>query len=413
MWHVDEGALHAYLDGALDEYPAGEARRVREHLETCRECTDRLAVERRVREEAQDILGMASPRVEVPSFEELRAYVKAQAPRRTAASARLYRMSWAASVVLALGTGWLLRGGVPPTAVAPAANAFTADSAEEPASTQSTPAAELERPSETAPATGGAITVDQAPTALGPSPQADAPVVARALAPEQPRRETAERLDETGAGSAAGFADAAAADAARKTADDAADVTAADTRRAAPEPAPASAPSATPVAPAVEPSATASRTDDDPTAQDADGGQRAAEQRLRSAIQQAPAVGIGGGAPALGRASAADAPADTSPDGDEEAETLSLVVPGLEVLDVLRVGEGTAFSGTRALQRLPTGDTLETVHLPAGIDPRSLPPLRAGWRELIRSRGSGWLVMRAPVAEATLAELLQRLEGGR
>ena len=26
MSHVDEGALHAYLDGALDEYPPAEAR---------------------------------------------------------------------------------------------------------------------------------------------------------------------------------------------------------------------------------------------------------------------------------------------------------------------------------------------------------------------------------------------------
>ena len=33
MSHVDDGALHAYLDGALEEYPIAEARRVREHLE--------------------------------------------------------------------------------------------------------------------------------------------------------------------------------------------------------------------------------------------------------------------------------------------------------------------------------------------------------------------------------------------
>ena len=25
MWHVDEGAIHAYLDGALDHLPATEA----------------------------------------------------------------------------------------------------------------------------------------------------------------------------------------------------------------------------------------------------------------------------------------------------------------------------------------------------------------------------------------------------
>jgi anti-sigma factor RsiW len=80
MWHVDEGALHAYLDGALDEYPAPEARRVREHLETCAECAASLADERRVREEAQEILGLAAPSVEVPTFEELRAYVRSSSP---------------------------------------------------------------------------------------------------------------------------------------------------------------------------------------------------------------------------------------------------------------------------------------------------------------------------------------------
>ena len=46
MSHVDEGALHAYLDGALDEYPAAEGRRVREHLDLCPECAERLEVER-------------------------------------------------------------------------------------------------------------------------------------------------------------------------------------------------------------------------------------------------------------------------------------------------------------------------------------------------------------------------------
>ena len=76
MSHVDEGALHAYLDGALDEYPAAEARRVREHLEDCAECAERLEVERRVRGDASAMLGLAAPRVEAPSFEELRAYVR-------------------------------------------------------------------------------------------------------------------------------------------------------------------------------------------------------------------------------------------------------------------------------------------------------------------------------------------------
>ena len=42
MSHIDEGALHAYLDGALDSYPAAEATRIREHLESCAACAARL-----------------------------------------------------------------------------------------------------------------------------------------------------------------------------------------------------------------------------------------------------------------------------------------------------------------------------------------------------------------------------------
>jgi hypothetical protein len=137
------------------------------------------------------------------------------------------------------------------------------------------------------------------------------------------------------------------------------------------------------------------------------------DQRLTAAIS-APAV-AGGGAATAGTASLGrTAPADAAAEAVTEDEAISLVVPGLEVLEVLRVAqEGTTFSGTRALQRLPSGDTLEVVHLPAGVDPTALPPLRAGWNELLRSRVSGWLVMRAPLPEASLAELLRRLEAGR
>lgn len=95
-----------------------------------------------------------------------------------------------------------------------------------------------------------------------------------------------------------------------------------------------------------------------------------------------------------------------------EEDSVSLVVPGLEVLDVLPVGQGTTFAGMRALQRLESGDTLELVHLPEGIDPSFLPPLSPGQNQLVLQRGAGWLVMRARVPEPYLQELLQRLEAG-
>ena len=66
MSHVDEGALHAYLDGALDEYPVAEARRIREHLDVCATCAERLEVERGLRSDAHAMLGMAAPVVDLP-----------------------------------------------------------------------------------------------------------------------------------------------------------------------------------------------------------------------------------------------------------------------------------------------------------------------------------------------------------
>jgi len=461
MWHVDEGALHAYLDGALDEYPAAEARRVREHLEACAECSERLDQERRVRAEAQEILGLAAPRVEVPSFEELRAYVRAQAPRRSAVSARLYKLGWAASVVLALGTGWLLRGDVAPTltrpgeagigasgvsrapAADPAAEMSAADeqqrsnevgsevsSGPAPAATPSGARAVRELGSVDAVDAGGtAGGVGTAPNAAAP-PQADVVASSPALsaAPAEARRE-AERF-----GAAAGaaprdgatgtaFADAVDVDqAATKAADDTADLVAANAQQGAA----ARVTRTAPAAPSPEPAAAvgASGARQDTVRPDAQPAQRAAvDQRLTSAIAAsaplpptavAPGVvapEVAAGSTTLGRGADADAP-DPPSDAAEE-EPVSLVVPGLEVLDVLPVGEGTSFRGMRALQRLQAGDTLELVHLPEGIDPSSLPPLRPGWSELVRPRGSGWLVMRAPVAEASLVELLQRLESGR
>jgi len=111
MSHVDKGELHAYLDGALDEFPQAEAERIREHLDGCAECAGELEVERKVRADAEAMLALAVPEVDLPSLEELRAYVKRTRPARQSVSVRMYRMGWAASIALALGTGWMLRGG--------------------------------------------------------------------------------------------------------------------------------------------------------------------------------------------------------------------------------------------------------------------------------------------------------------
>ncbi len=380
MSHVDEGALHAYLDGALDEYPPAEARRIREHVETCAVCGERLAEEREVRDEAHAILGQAAPEVTVPTFEELRAYVRAQQPR-TKLSVRVYRLSWAASVVLALGTGWMLRGGdavpIAPLEQARVTEAGTMDDAvelqpaeerEADAATFAAPPAAAAAPEQAAGA-GAATPLGRLESAAaGPATQA-APAVSEPVVDELRFRDVA------AGGVAAGGVGGVDA------------------------PAGALAPSAQPAPQPID-ARVAERIDSAARANQAERRVAAQDQVVTSALAADAAA-----PPQRQRA----ANEETSRDED----SVSLVVPGLEVLDVLPVGSGTTFAGMRALQRLESGDTLEVVHLPEGIDPALLPALRPDLSQLVRPRGAGWLVMRAPVSERYLEELLQRLEAGR
>jgi hypothetical protein len=403
MSHVDEGALHAYLDGALDEYPAAEARRVREHLETCAVCAERLAEERRVREDARAILDLAAPKVEIPTFEELRAYVRAGRSQR-AALGRIHKMGWAASVVLALGTGWFLRGGpVDPlrtfeaeqsapsaasperaadaaptstTAVAPEAQEEVVDQTGAAARTPTTvaaepqprPAAPLERAAADAPAAGGAGNraeqLAQAPAAVTAPPPTPSPEPATVSAAGGRSLTDAPAPLGAGAvgGAVAGFDDRQA-DAARVQArlDSAARM--AESRR-----------------------------------------RISADQVVTSALDAPPSV------PTLERTRAAN---EVERDQDEMEEGESLVVPGLQVLTVENLGEGTAFAGTRSLQRLASGDTLEVIHLPEGVEPTLLAPPRTGHNQIVRQHPDGWLVMRAPLGPIELEQLLERLEAGR
>ena len=66
MSHISKGALHAYLDGALDEYPSNEAEAIRQHLDACIECAARLDVERGIRDDASAILAGTAPLIEMP-----------------------------------------------------------------------------------------------------------------------------------------------------------------------------------------------------------------------------------------------------------------------------------------------------------------------------------------------------------
>lgn len=105
--------MHAYLDGEL-EGAVGKPKFVRRHLERCGTCAARLEVERAVRHEAASILEGAQWPVEVPPLEDLRRRASVAAepdPKRGVFTHPLARFAWAASIALALGAGWLLRGG--------------------------------------------------------------------------------------------------------------------------------------------------------------------------------------------------------------------------------------------------------------------------------------------------------------
>ncbi len=133
MSHASDGELHAYLDGALDALPEDRARSVREHVESCPACRARLEEEASVRRRAQELVGAALPQgVELPSLEELKRQAAAATPSDQLAEispetgpgrrqGRLFDtvpprvvLAWAASLVVALGVGWLgrdVRGG--------------------------------------------------------------------------------------------------------------------------------------------------------------------------------------------------------------------------------------------------------------------------------------------------------------
>lgn len=102
MSHVDEGTLHAYLDGEL---PSSERAAVEAHLAQCTACRAALTEARALVERASALLGSARP-VErpAPPFEQIRRAPK-RAPWRVRTS-----LAWAASVMLAIGLGYYLRG---------------------------------------------------------------------------------------------------------------------------------------------------------------------------------------------------------------------------------------------------------------------------------------------------------------
>jgi hypothetical protein len=100
MPHVDEGTLHAYLDGELS--PA-ERTGLEQHLAQCATCRALLADERALRDRSTALLASARPIDQpLPPFEQIH-----RAPRRPWYLRT--SVAWAASIVLAVGLGYYLR----------------------------------------------------------------------------------------------------------------------------------------------------------------------------------------------------------------------------------------------------------------------------------------------------------------
>jgi hypothetical protein len=205
MWHVDEGTLHAYLDdrdrgpaaGALD---AGLRERVVQHLSECDICAASLRLAERQRARAADVLLAATPVIETPPFEAVQPIVGTTPirpipfplPRRTGPRRAWMPLAWAASLMLAVGAGWMAslmwQGGEVQRA-AP----------EQPASTASSAA---DRADAGAPASPAASDVVPAPAAGAPRmaegaarPAGEGSELRRAEAPRQETNEEVAHAD--------------------------------------------------------------------------------------------------------------------------------------------------------------------------------------------------------------------------
>src|SRR5712691_428379 len=98
MSHVDEGTLHAYLDGEL---PAPERERVAVHIAACAECRTRLEEERALAVRARELLAHVAPPARAP------VAPRARRPARAWRSVRLpLPLAWAATVTIAFAVGW-------------------------------------------------------------------------------------------------------------------------------------------------------------------------------------------------------------------------------------------------------------------------------------------------------------------
>lgn len=100
MLHIPDDRLHAYLDQALDRL---ESAAIESHLAECAACRAERDAIIMLRDRTTALLARAARHAAGPPFGKIRSLSD---ERRRVRQLRLQRTAWAASVVLALGTGW-------------------------------------------------------------------------------------------------------------------------------------------------------------------------------------------------------------------------------------------------------------------------------------------------------------------
>lgn len=178
MSHIEEGRLHAYLDG---ECAAREMEQIEAHLEICDDCQNRLAAARSASRAASDLLAEVEPGpMSAPGWRELEERAAARTRKATRPIWARPSLAWAAVIAVAFGLGWFSNtywssASYPPAADyrRPQTPVFAAD------------ALEREQPSQTA-------TRAQTDAQLGQ--QAGESEIAEALASQDRRLKTANEL---------------------------------------------------------------------------------------------------------------------------------------------------------------------------------------------------------------------------
>ena len=384
MSHVDEGQIHAYLDGQSEYADRSARERLESHVAACRECAALLEEARAIHSRATGILGDSEPStVDLPAFEE----ILQRASDRTSRSAsvrKLHRtrtLAWAASIVVAVAVGWYARISI----TSPTQTAERQLEANEPAL---------------------GFAEDQAA-------EAEVTTEEQAAADPQPAATFADR-DALASTATRGRAEQAAG-AAVEAEEQAVDSRLAQGRVAT---APAAAPAAQRQVPADELARAAERRLVDSTRL------QVAAERVQARGAREPEVAGGVFAPVSGLANAPGWTEVSRPQAEQHLGRQILVVEGLDVTSI-SISSEAPDAIVRVVQLLPSGDSLEIVQRPSAELDRLADVVVAERRDaplekkaaadesdvssVVTTRGNLLIEMRGKLSSDSLEVLLSRL----